>query len=110
MLTLNSVFYFGKYHGQPVREVADKNPDYIEWCANNLEHIDFSENVWNYLNGDSFEEDEDGKVIEVYCDDDDYWDYYEDNINYQEDTWYAMTDGMYGDYPGGDIDYDIFGF
>lgn len=27
-----------------------------------------------------------------------------------EDRWYAMTDGQYGDYPGGDIDYDIFGF
>jgi hypothetical protein len=27
-----------------------------------------------------------------------------------EDIWYAMTDGMYGDYPGGDIDYDTLGF
>ena len=28
----------------------------------------------------------------------------------EEDIWYAMTDGMYGDYPGGDIDYDKLGF
>ena len=28
----------------------------------------------------------------------------------EEDTWDAMTDGMYGDYPGGDIDYEKFGF
>ena len=28
----------------------------------------------------------------------------------EEDTWDAMTDGMYGDYPGGDVDYDVFGF
>ena len=28
----------------------------------------------------------------------------------EEDTWDAMTDGMYGDYPGGDIDYEILGF
>lgn len=27
-----------------------------------------------------------------------------------EDTWDAMTDGMYGDYPGGDIDYEVLGF
>lgn len=27
-----------------------------------------------------------------------------------EDVWYALTDGMYGDYPGGDIDYDKLGF
>lgn len=28
----------------------------------------------------------------------------------EEDAWDAMTDGMYGDYPGGDVDYDVFGF
>ena len=28
----------------------------------------------------------------------------------EEDSWDAMTDGMYGDYPGGDIDYDKYGF
>ena len=33
-----------------------------------------------------------------------------DEPNYEEDTWDAMTDGMYGDYPGGDVDYDKFGF
>lgn len=26
------------------------------------------------------------------------------------DTWDALTDGQYGEYPGGDVDYDIFGF
>lgn len=28
----------------------------------------------------------------------------------EEDTWDAMTDGMYGDYPGGDIDYELLGY
>jgi len=28
----------------------------------------------------------------------------------EEDTWDAMTDGMYGDYPGGDVDYEKIGF
>lgn len=27
-----------------------------------------------------------------------------------EDTWDAMTDGMYGDYFGGDVDYEVLGF
>ena len=27
-----------------------------------------------------------------------------------EDTWDAMTDGMYGDYPGSDVDYEKIGF
>lgn len=30
--------------------------------------------------------------------------------NYEAERWDAMTDGMYGDYPGGDIDYDTMGF
>ena len=31
-------------------------------------------------------------------------------INYEEETWWAMTDGMYGDYPGTGVDYDTIGF
>lgn len=30
--------------------------------------------------------------------------------NLKEDTWWAMTDGMYGDYPGDVDDYDFLGF
>ena len=32
------------------------------------------------------------------------------DMNMDEEEWDAMTDGQYGPYPGGDIDYDIFGF
>ncbi len=28
----------------------------------------------------------------------------------ESDIWYALTDGMYGDYPGGSVDLDMFGF
>lgn len=40
--------------------------------------------------------------------------YYEEDFSYddeelREEEWNALTDGQYGDYPGGDIDYDIFG-
>ncbi len=39
---------------------------------------------------------------------------YDDNEHRQEwtkeDPWDAMTDGKYGDYPGGNIDYDALGF
>lgn len=35
----------------------------------------------------------------------------EDGYNYKRDTWYAMTDGMYGDMPDDfDGDYDFLGF
>ena len=33
-----------------------------------------------------------------------------DGIDYGEETWYALTDGQYGDYPGTGIDYDFHGF
>ena len=37
--------------------------------------------------------------------------YYEDDFDYEKETWYAMTDGMYGDMPEGfDGDYDWLGF
>ena len=32
-----------------------------------------------------------------------------EDYDYEKDTWDAMTDGMYGDYPGGDIDYEFLG-
>lgn len=28
----------------------------------------------------------------------------------KDDSWDTMTDGKYGDYPGGNIDYDALGF
>lgn len=35
---------------------------------------------------------------------------YDDDIDYEEETWYALTDGQYGDYPGSGVDYDFLGF
>ena len=39
-----------------------------------------------------------------------YEEEYESSVYTEEDVWDAMTDGMYGDYPGGDIDYEVMGF
>lgn len=38
----------------------------------------------------------------------DYDDY--DDHDYGADTWDALTDGMYGDYPGPGVDYDFLGY
>ena len=38
----------------------------------------------------------------------DYEDY--DDHDYGADTWDALTDGMYGDYPGSGVDYDFLGY
>lgn len=41
-------------------------------------------------------------------------DFYEDDYapdyDWREEAWDALTDGQYGDYPGGDVDYDALGF
>ena len=46
-------------------------------------------------------------IVEEY---NEYEEDYESYIYTEEDTWDAMTDGMYGDYPGGDIDYEFLGY
>ncbi len=38
------------------------------------------------------------------------YDYNYDRPDYGRETWGAMTDGMYGDYPGSGFDYDTIGF
>ena len=44
----------------------------------------------------------------------DYYDEYNDEYPEErvtdEDVWYAMTDGMYGDYPGSVDDYGFLGY
>ena len=39
-----------------------------------------------------------------------YEDDYSPDYDWREEAWDALTDGQYGDYPGGDVDYDAFGF
>lgn len=34
----------------------------------------------------------------------------DDGIDYEEETWDALTNGQYGDYPGPGVDYDSLGF
>ena len=63
-----------------------------------MSQLDFDEFEYDEYCNDEYRDDE-------YCDDD----YPEDMVT-DEDVWYAMTDGMYGDYPGGDVDYDWLGF
>ncbi len=54
-----------------------------------------------------------GELVEegvIQVDNDMYEEEYDSVVYTEEDTWDAMTDGMYGDYPGGDIDYEVMGF
>ena len=40
----------------------------------------------------------------------DYDDYYPSHSDLERDTWYAMTDGQYGEFPGSGVDYDWLGY
>lgn len=43
MYTLDSVFTFGRYSGQTLREVLAIEPDYLDWCLRNLGHFCMSD-------------------------------------------------------------------
>ncbi len=45
---LDHVFTFGKYKGVSVKEVAEENPGYLEWCQGSR-ILQFSEEVWQYV-------------------------------------------------------------
>ena len=49
------------------------------------------------------------KVIGYHDSLDEEYDYH-DSSDYGRDTWNAMTDGQYGDYPGTGVDYDFLGY
>ena len=38
-------FTFGKYYGLEVHMLLDRDPQYLEWCINNLENIYFTSSV-----------------------------------------------------------------
>ena len=41
--TLDTEFTFGKYEGKTVKEVLELQPNYIDWCAINLDHFYISD-------------------------------------------------------------------
>ena len=41
---IDTVFTFGKYKGNTVRQILDVKPSYIDWCAINLDHFYITEN------------------------------------------------------------------
>lgn len=132
--TLSDKFNFGKYKGKSIGEVLQYDPGYITWCNSNVdpERCYFTEDLLHQIS-DSFPYFPlDGDFLEQWSINDRYLEdkhEYEmeqlilrdeaekeaendpyKGINWAEEEWDALTDGQYGPYPGGDIDYDAFGF
>ena len=121
---LNSVISFGKFEGKTIREVADAQPSYLEWCSINLDHFFINQDIVEELKENnpsfSFSKEAQDRLAEKYeaweIEQDDstayesYDEYdYDEYPDYERDTFDALTDGQYGDYDdwrdsGGDMD------
>lgn len=128
-----STFSFGKYKDKPLALIIALDPSYVYWCLNNIDEFivswkalkeirllfpnfiiaeNFENHVGNYedyINIDDYYPEEDDNENNYYdydwCDEGHRQDDY-----YERLTWDALTDGQYGDYPGGDIDYSFLGY
>ncbi len=47
--TIKSIFYFGKYKGEDLNSIFDRDPGYIEWSINNINGFYLSIEVIEYL-------------------------------------------------------------
>jgi hypothetical protein len=125
---IETVFDFGKYAGKSVREVLDIQPSYIDWCIINLNYFYISQAEIDYIKSikpdftlsttgldalaNKYREWNKIQMNIVY--DHAEYDYTDDgcgadDFNWEEEAFYALTDGMYGDYydeyGGDDIDF-----
>ena len=132
--TLSDKFNFGKYKGKSIGEVLQYDPGYITWCNSNVdpERCYFTEGLLHQicesfpyfpLDGDFLEQwsindryledkhefEMEQRILRDEAEKEAENDPYK-GINWAEEEWDALTDGQYGPYPGGDIDYDAFGF
>lgn len=116
-ILFNQIVVFAKLDNRnyfSINEILDK--EYIEVNSpivqeyinyNNQQHfwqqqdavLRKRQEFYNQMTSDLYDTYEDRKYVEM--------DHHEWS---EEDVWDAMTDGMYGDYPGGDVDYEKFGF
>lgn len=121
ILTLEDTMKFGKHCGETISQVVDENPSYIRWIIENVDYIAFDMDVIEKLNiPKSVLELNANKINDFEDDSLDYdygkglnkdYDCYHDSSDWMEDTWYAMTDGAYGDMPDGfDGDFSFMGY
>ena len=119
---LDTEFTFGKFEGKTVREILDLEITYLDWCAVNLVHFYMTESVVEEIRTlkPGFELSKEGQqgLNEKYSiwkkeqdereegghsNDFDEHDL-QDDYDYREETFWAMTDGNYGDYRNYDDD------
>ena len=91
-------------HDDGTNDLTIPNPDLFE--KDFLNQYKLVKDKWlSYRNAEKYWFSNDLADVDASPD----YSYMPDNEDYGRDTWDAMTDGMYGDYPGGDIDYEFLG-
>ncbi len=107
---LDTIITFGKYEGNSLKQISEKDPNYILWCCEFLEHFYISkqtiENIKNYNSIFSVSE----KILEVlekkYDDwlDDDWNERMQDREMSTE--WYREANSWENDYYNDSLDMD----
>ena len=117
ILTSGDKMKFGKHLGKTIQQIANDSPTYIGWMIENIDNFAFDASLVSKLNlsprlvsinTNKLERfyNAISRYEEMHDDCDDCYD-----SDWKEDTWYAMTDGAYGDMPDGfDGDYSFMGY
>ncbi len=105
----NMLGIYDSFHGEGFVNV---DGSFAFWAYGKILH-GFRDGVVRVYSRNSWVEyDKSGNIVKESEDDSDdtYEEEYREDSYTEEDVWDAMTDGMYGDYPGGGVDYDALGF
>ena len=63
IFTLASNVTFGKYKNRPVQDVMDTDPNYFEWCIDNIEWFNLDQEAERYMKARVDEVEMDGRTV-----------------------------------------------
>ena len=112
---LETTMNFGKYKGKTLREILTANPNYVNWCLINVDYFHISNSTLTEieinepcfkLNKEALEMQKSKEITWSKTLERDYRNTDDDDVNWAEEAFDVMTDGMLGDWEDFDGDYD----
>lgn len=49
-ISLSSKMYFGKYKGETIEDIIENDPQYVDWCLENVKHFSLNDEAEELLN------------------------------------------------------------
>lgn len=98
---------YGKYHSLRFGYIKDDYSELVPCEYDKAYHFKDGKGVLE-SGGTQDTVDLDGNLIDSYTEDYPYDS--SDNYDWERETWFALTGGQYGDYPGSGVDYDFLGY